>query len=347
MPILDKNNKEEVIKYKDFVFNSEHASLLQSMEWGEVKDDWGNEYVYLEENGEIIAAISILIKTIPGGYSLLYAPRGPVCDLNDISLVKKLIKEVEPIAKKYKAFMLKMDPEVSYSDELNEKYLKNGFNLKNRDAEIEDLIQPRNNMIVYFDNEDSESIMMKFDGRNRNLIRSAKRKGVYSKWDNTDQFIDLFFENYKYMAKRNKISYRNKEYFYKMRDAFGDKLRVYLMYHEEDLLAGSITINYNGKFYYLYSGSNDIKRNTNPNNLMSYEIIKWGIEENGEYYDMGGVFDMGKDDGLYNFKKRFCDVDGVTEYIGEIDYVYKKPLYFVYNTLVPKLQKLKKKISSR
>lgn len=345
MPILDKNNPKEVNKYKEFVFNSNHTSLLQSMEWGKVKDDWGSEYVYLEENGEIIAALSILIKSIPGGYSLLYGSRGPVCDFNDISLVKRLIEEVKPIAKKHKAIMLKMDPEIRYTKELTDLYRSNGFNVKNREAEIEDLIQPRNNMIVYFDDNDTESIMMKFSSRNRNKIRSARRKGVYSKWDNSDEYIEKFYEVYSFMAKRNKITHRDKDYFYKMRDAFGDMFRVYLMYHEEDLLSGGITINYNGKLYYLYGGSNNTKRNMYPNDRMNYDMMSWGLENNGKQYDLGGVLSMDKDDGLYRFKKPFCDVDGVTEYIGEIDYIYNKPLYFLYNNLVPKLQKLKKKIT--
>ncbi len=347
MAVLNKNNVEEIIKYKDFIFNNENTSLLQSMEWAEVKDDWDSEYVYLEEDGEIVAALSILIKNIPGGYSLMYASRGPVCDFNDISLVKRLIDEVKPLAKKYKAIMLKMDPEVRYSDALTKKYEDNGFKVKNRQAEIEDLIQPRNNMIVYFEDNDAESIMMKFSSRNRNKIRSAGRKGVYTNWDNSDEFIDSFYELYTFMAKRNKISHRDKNYFYKMRDAFEDKFRVYLVYHEDDILSGGITINYNGKLYYLYGGSNNTKRNMYPNDFMNFEMMRWGLETKGKQYDMGGVLNMDENDGLYRFKKPFCKKDGVTEYIGEVDYVYNKPLYYIYNNIVPKFQKFKKKIARR
>ena len=82
MALLDKSNKQDVKRYDDFVRNSKFRSVTQDRLWSEVKDDWGNEHVYLEKDGEIVAALSILIKRLPGGFSVLYAPRGPVCDVS-------------------------------------------------------------------------------------------------------------------------------------------------------------------------------------------------------------------------------------------------------------------------
>lgn len=127
MPILDKNNKEQVGKYLDFIRNSKYRTLTQDLNWSNVKWDWENEQVYTENNGEITAAISILIKRVPLAGALLYAPRGPVCDINDTSAVEDLLKEVEPLIKKYNAFALKMDPEVLFSEELEKKLEQNGF----------------------------------------------------------------------------------------------------------------------------------------------------------------------------------------------------------------------------
>jgi len=219
-----------------------------------------------------------------------------------------------------------------------------GFTVKNRNVDFNDLIQPRNNMILYLEDHDEESIMSKFSKKNRNLIRSAGRKGVYTKWNRSNDYIDKFYEVYTFMANRNEITYRDKSYFYRMRDAYGENLRVYQAYHEEDLLASAITINYYGKVYYLYAGSNNTKRNKNPNQLINYDMIKWAIKENAEQYDFGGVMTMDENDGLYHFKKHFCDQDDVTEYIGEIDFVFNKFFYSVFETIVPNIRKLKKKM---
>ena len=43
-----------------------------------------------EENGQIIAAMSLIIRRVFAGFSLMYAPRAPICDLHDTALVQRL-----------------------------------------------------------------------------------------------------------------------------------------------------------------------------------------------------------------------------------------------------------------
>lgn len=344
MPVLDKQNERDVRRYEEFIRNSPYRSLTQDPNWAAVKDDWGNEQVYVERDGEIVAAMSLLIRKVPGGFSLLYAPRGPICDFEDVQLVSELMKEAEAVAKKHKAFALKMDPEVLYSEELDKKYKDAGYVVRNISADKDELIQPRLNMIVKLEGEDEESIMMRYKKKTRNIIRGAIKKGVEVSYSRSDEYLKIFYEIYKTMAERNQITIRSYDYFVKMREAY-EGLRIYLVQHEEDYLAGAVTINYYGKLYYLYAGSTNEKRNLNPNHLMNYEMMKWGIEEGAQQYDLGGVFILdSQQDGLYSFKSSFCQEDGVTEYIGEIDKVYRPFLYNLFVKVVPKVQQLKKKL---
>lgn len=340
MPILDKNNPRDVEKYINFVRGSRHKSITQDLNWSKVKWDWGNEQVYVEKNGEIVAAMSLLVKQVPLAGALLYAPRGPVCEVNDIALVKELINEAEPLTKKYKAFALKMDPEVLYSEELQREYQENGFTVRNIGVKKDALIQPRYNMILKFDDHDKESIMSKFSGKTRNRVRAAAKKGVYTIHGSSDDLLEKFYKIYLEMTHRNKLTARSYEYFLKMRESF-EGLRIYIARHEEDDLSAGLTINYYGKMYYLYAGSTDIKRNLGPNQLMNYDMISWGIDEGAVQYDFGGVLALDKSDGLYEFKIGFCDKDGVSEYIGEIDKVYNPFVYYIFNNVLPKLQRLR------
>lgn len=340
MPILDKKNPKEVERYLNFIRNSKHKTLTQDLNWSEVKWDWGNEQVYTEKNGQITGAVSFLVKKVPFAGALLYAPRGPVCDFNDIESVKELIKEAEPLVKKYKAFALKMDPEILYSEELDEKYKKENFITRNKGIEKDALIQPRFNMILKFDDHDKESIMSKFTGKTRNRIRSSAKKGVYTEHGRTDEFLERFYKIYVEMTHRNKLTARSFEYFLQMRDSF-EGLRVYIAKHEEDEISAGVTINYYGKLYYLYAGSSDVKRNLGSNQLMNYHMISWGIDDGAEQYDFGGVLALDKSDGLYEFKSGFCDKDGASEYIGEIDKVYRPFFYYAFNNVLPKLQRIK------
>ena len=91
---LDLTNKEAVEKYNEFVRNSDYGSLMQDIGWSIVKNTWKNAYFYIEENGEIVGALSVIyIHDSSVDSNFYYAPRGPVCDINNIELVKKLIEE--------------------------------------------------------------------------------------------------------------------------------------------------------------------------------------------------------------------------------------------------------------
>lgn len=342
MAVLDKKNKELVNEYDEFVRNSPFRSLTQDRQWAEVKEDWGQEHVYLKEEGKIIAAISILIKRLPGGYTMLYAPRGPVCNIHDMKLVQRLLNEVDEIAKKYKAIMLKFDPEEPYSEELYSLYKNAGFRLTSKDDDQEKLIQPRLNMVLPIENHDDESIMMRFSAKCRNNIRRGLKKGVQIKYSRDDDDIETFYNTYKIMSERNKINIRPLEYFKQIRDSY-ENARFYIVYHEDDILSAALTINYYGKLYYLYAGSTNVKRNLNANQIMNYEMIKWGIEEGASQYDFGGFFEVSSSDGLYNFKKSFLDKDGHVEYIGEINKVYKPLMHLVIEKAIPFVKRLRKR----
>jgi len=86
------------------------------------------------------------------------------------------------------------------------------------------------------------------------------------------------------------------------------------------------------------------KRNFMPNYAMQMEMIRGGLEEKCEIYDFGGVYVISKENGLYKFKEGFCRQKGVTEFIGEIERVYNKPIHWVFSHLVPFLIRMKKRI---
>ena len=133
MPILNKEDENEVKKYNEFLNSSKYTRLTQSLEWGKVKSNWENEVVYVENEGKIVASMLLLIQKIPiKNYTFMYSPRGPVCDINDMELVKSLLEEAKIVAKKYNAYLLKFDPSVKYSKELDDRYKALGFKTSRR-----------------------------------------------------------------------------------------------------------------------------------------------------------------------------------------------------------------------
>lgn len=346
MPILDKTNKDELKKYNDYIQNNKYARLTQTLEWTKVKSNWKNEIIYLEENGKIVASMLILIQSMKvAGFNMLYAPRGPVCDPANIDTVKKLVNETMPLVKKYKACMIKMDPQVEYSKELVKKYIQNGFKVSKENADHDMLIQPLHEAVLKIDDNDFESLMKNFAEKTRYNVRLSSRKGVEVRYSHSEEELKVFYNLYEITTVRDKIGKRAYSYFKKMLDAFDeDHLRIYITSHDGEDLSAAIAICTKDEMFYLYGASSNEKRNLMPNYKMQSEMIKWAIEKGCTQYNFGGILHLDKNNGLYKFKVGFCKEAGITNYIGEIDMVYNKPMYFLYTNIFPVFKKIKRGI---
>ena len=128
MPILDLTDIKTVARYEEFIASSPYGHVMQSVNWAKVKDNWDSDYVYLQdEAGNITAALSILSVKNDGVHAFMYAPRGPVCDFRDIDTVKSLVKEAAPVIEKRNGFVLRMDPEFAYDEEVLAAYRNAGI----------------------------------------------------------------------------------------------------------------------------------------------------------------------------------------------------------------------------
>ncbi len=344
MPILDFNNKEEVKEYEDFILNHTGTSFMQDLNWGKVKYNWKQEAVYLKDNGKIVAAMMLLVQHIPFKSTIIYAPRGPVCNVYDIELVNRLVSEVKPLAKKYKACMLKFDPQVLYTKELDDLYKKNGYKTSGKNPDPDNLIQPSHNMVLKIDGKTEEELMKGFAEKTRYNIRLSGRKGVTVRFSRNKEDLKKFYEIYKITTQRDKIGCRDYDYFERMLDAYDEnKLRIYIAEHEGDVLAGAIATNVGGELFYVYGASSNEKRNLMPNYAMQMAMIRWGIETNCKSYNFGGVLNLDPNNGLVKFKTGFCREEGLEEYIGEINKVYNPFIYFAYTVGMPMKRKLGRK----
>ena len=113
-------------------------------------------------------------------------------------------------------------------------------------------------------------------------------------------------------------------------------------------LSSMITAKYGDKVWTVHGGNSTLLRSMNSNYLMYYEIIKDAEKDGYKIVDFfGSSYNPSKDDpeyGIWLFKKRlggeYC------EFLGEMDYIFKKKTYKLFNILVPihrKLSKIKSK----
>lgn len=330
MPVVDLTKAADVARYEQFVHTHAFATATQDTAWSQVKDNWKPLYIYLEENGQIIAAMSILMIKAAQEKMLAYVCKGPVCDPKDTVLVDRLMKEAARYVKEENAFLLRIDPEVLYDENLVQAYESLGYHVRSRNVSAHATIQPRFNMVLDLKGKTEEELLANFHKKTRYNIRLSERKGVITRYSHSIDDLKVFHQLYVTMSERHGITYRPYDYFERMLLAYGEHLRVYLAEHEGDIIAGSLALSYGDKTWYAYGGSGNEKRNLMAPHLLQWEMIKWALEQKKDRYDFGGVFELNDSDGLYRFKEGFCYPDRYSEYIGEVDYIIDEDAYQIF-----------------
>jgi peptidoglycan pentaglycine glycine transferase (the first glycine) len=341
MEIVKEKNYEE---YKNFIESNHKGHFMQGHEWAKVKSEWKWEAIIeRDESGKIIGGLSVLIRPIPFlPYTLMYAPRGPVCDIQDKKVLSALLDGVQLLAKKHKAYQFKIDPDVLSSDTtFTETMKKFGFMLSSGGENFEG-IQPRFVFRMNVFGKTEDEMMQSFHSKTRYNIRVAIKNKVEVKICDK-QMLDEFLPIMRETGKRDGFPTRPKAYFERMMDTFGTQCRLYMAYYEGKPIAGTIAIQYGDKTWYLYGASANEFRNMMPNYLLQWEMIKWSLETNCNIYDFRGVSgDLSESNplyGLYKFKKGFNG--DLTEFAGEFDLILNKPICFAVTKGLRILKKLR------
>lgn len=342
---MENLNEKE---YQEFLEKHEKSHYCQSREWAKVKSDWKNEVIIVrDKSGKIKASLSLLIRKLPiTNSSIMYAPRGPVCDLDDEDSFKKLIEEADKLAKKYKAFMLKMDPDILASNtEFKEMAKKYGFKIEGKIKDTNTLLQPRFVFRLDIKGKTEEEVFNSFHSKTRYNIRLAGKRGVTLR-EGTKENLDEFQAIMETTGDRDGFYIRKKEYFENIYDNFDEKhLKLVFADYEGKPIACVLNIFYGNKEWYLYGGSLNEHRNLMPTYMLQWEMIKEAIQRGMDCYDFRGVCATDENtynEGLYRFKKGF-NADFV-EFI-DMNKVYNKFIYFIFEKCGYKLRDLKLRIS--
>lgn len=345
MPILDKQNKKLVEKYNKFIEQNEYSDLMQSINWANLKENWKCEIVYLtNDTDEFLATSMVLLRKIPGVNSYLaYCPRGPILKDVNSDLLGKLIDEFKELRLKYNIFCIRFDPNWK-KDSIDKKQFKK-FVFRDK-VSTKKIFQPKLNMVLDMRNHTEQQLLDSFSQTTRRNIRIALKNNCEVIKMTSREGLEEFYKIHEVTGERDKFIIRSKEYFEKMYEIFtkDNILEIWLVKHENDILGATITLGYGNTMWYYAGASSNVKRDFRPNHLIQWEMIKDAKQKGYDYYNFGGIYSTDPEiEPLYIFKSGFCKKDGVTEYIGEIDYVLSKPKYYMY-LLLEDVNLLRKKV---
>ncbi len=324
-------DEESEKKYKEFLEKHDRCNFQQSLEWCKVKSNWKHEIILAEdERGNIIGSLCVLIRKIPIFGNIMYSSRGPVCDIHNIEVLKQLTDGAKELAKKYKAIVLRIEPDIKSEDkDFRNLVTSLGYKIKDDAKNFREEIQPRYVFRLDIKGKTEEEIFANFHQKTRYNVRLATKKGVVVK-EGTREDLKEFHKIMVETGKRDGFIIRPLEYFEKMYDCLAPKhMKLLMAYYEDKPISGVIPIIYGNKTWYLYGASSNEYRNLMPNYLLQWEMIKMAINNRSDIYDFRGVpGNVDEKNGLYRFKKGFGGK--FTEFIGEIYIPFKPIIYALY-----------------
>ncbi len=331
------NNNCYYSELDEFLSTNPKSHLFQSGEWAKVKENWEHKIIVVRKDGRITGSMSILLKKMPIVNSyMMYAPRGFVCNLQDKETLEKLTIEAKKIAKEYKAFIFRLDPDIPNKDENFKSLMKSlGYKLKNNIKTINDVVQPKYVYRLNIKGKTEEEVFKSFKEKTRYNIRLSLKKNVKIREGNRED-IPIFYDILKETSKRDHFFIRDIKYFEKIYDIMYPKFaKILIAEYDDKPIAVAMPIYYGNKVWYLYGGSSNEHRNLMPTYLLQWEMIKWALEKGCDIYDFGGISGY-KDKnsnmyGVYRFKSGFNGE--IVEFIDELYIVFNPFINTIWNII--------------
>ena len=347
--LFDKTDTEAIREMDRFVCSHGNSHFTQTSAWAQVKTFWDWRGISVWQGDQIIATMLVLIRPLPLGFSLLYAPRGPVCDRNSHEIWNELMEALKRLARQEHALLIHIDPDEADSNEaFRSMMLQLGF-IEKADEGFGN-IQPQYVFRLQLKGRTKEDIYQAFCAKTRYNIGLSLRKGVtVREYSGADRIPDFILKNFyslmQITGERDHFFIRGQEYFVGLMKALKDDAQIYIAYLHGQPIAGTIEVFCGNKAWYLYGASANEHRNVMPNYLLQWIMIQEAIERGCDLYDFRGVpGNPSTEDplyGLYRFKKGFSGT--YTKFTGLFTYKFMPLCSAIFEIAMKIQQRLRPK----
>ncbi len=362
------------------------SHVLQTWEWGQVKSQFGwqpthllwykqddmytisiNQFPDIHNQDHLIAAALILQRNIRiGGFSqkmgVIYVPKGPLLDWNDVPLRHRILTDLKEFAHRHNAIFIKIDPDFELGEGIpgnpgsNENLLAGNVLIDLKDDGWQfshEQVQFRNTVLIDLAPAEKE-LLAKMKQKTRYNMNLALRKGVVVRLGQPAD-IDLLIRMYAETSVRDGFVIRGEGYYREVWNSF--------MFHatpkrldqpvaealiaevESEPVAAVIIFRFAGKAWYLYGMSRTDHRDKMPNYLLQWEAIKRAKAAGCTVYDLWGAPDEFIDTdplwGVFRFKEGLGGT--VHRFLGAWDLPVNRMLYKLYTRTLPGLLDIMRK----
>lgn len=355
--------------------------FLQSYEWGQVKTAGGWQPLYaiwtdtdfhisdspstvhrLSSASALILKKSILRRGFAARLCILYCPKGPNLDWNDAPLRRRVLDDLQRLARQQGAIFLKLDPDVvlgigvpGADDAVTEPggeavcadLMQRGWRFS------QDQIQFRNTVLLDV-SPPEEDILARMKQKTRYNVRLAAKKGVTVRVGDEKDFA-LLYRMYAETAARDGFIIREEHYYQTVWKTFSG-LKVGRLEAEKvetiqpicqpliaevegEPVAAVFLFAFAGRAYYVYGMSREAHREKMPTYLLQWEAMKWAKARGCNIYDLWGAPDVFDESdslwGVFRFKEGLGGY--VSRTLGAWDFAPNPLWYAIYTQIMPKV----------
>lgn len=222
-------------EYGDFCQHHPHGNLLQSSPWSLVKAEWASLRVGLRrEDNSLAAACQILVRPLALTYTFWYIPLGPLLDYEEEGVLETLLTHISFLARRKRCVFIRVHPPIPIRmgsiAEFREGKSRELFNVENldlrmvscgytpgeRSLRMASTTQPRFQAVIY--REDWQEPPAGKIGYNLRLNDRYRVSAIRAGEEGLDSFSELIRKT----EERQKIRLRDRSYFSRILQAFGD-----------------------------------------------------------------------------------------------------------------------------
>ena len=327
------------------------AHILQTWEWGQFKASYGwrpLHQVWRDTQGKACAAALVLRRSAPGGLSVLYVPRGPLVDWNDPVLSRRVVNDLQNLARSQGAIFIKMDPEIilgtsipgGVDDRPNPAGAQAINDLKSRGWRFsQDQVQFRNTVWLDLSGDETDWLA-RMKQKARYNLRLAQRKGVTVRGGSLDD-LSMLYHMYAETSVRDGFVIRHEGYYLDVWRSFMERGMAEPLIAEVDgePVAGIFLFTFARRAWYLYGMSRQAHREKMPNYLLQWEAMRRAKARGCTRYDLWGAPDEFVENdsmwGVFRFKEGLGGE--VVRTAGAWDYPSRPVTYFLYTRVLPKI----------
>ncbi len=299
--IIKEIAKLDKRKWSNFVYNHPNGNVFQTPEMFDVYTKTKkHEPVFLavvndkdEISGTLLAVIQKEYSGVLGNFtarSIIHG--GPLIKDDDPDILDFILKEYDKIIKK-KAILSQCRNFRDWGDS-KEIFITGGF-------EYEDHL----NILIDL-TKSEEQLWKEVYSKRRNEVRRATKEGAYFSIEHTENSLKKCYGILREVYKRAKLPIPDYNFFYNLYRMDSDsKLIIGCAYYESEIIGCMLALSFKDTIYDFYAGSMMKFYKKYPNDLIPWEVFKWGKENDYKVFDFGGA---GKPDvpyGVRDYKKKF------------------------------------------